>query len=94
MKDTVVAVIEAVKKCIMSLEEYNKIVMKENGASHYSEILESSYYYEGQFHEERIIHNHISYMEAYRKYVLENEKISEHRRIEANDFILDSIENI
>lgn len=92
MKDTVVAVIEAVKKCIMSLEEYNKIVMKENGASHYSEILESSYYYEGQFHEERIIHNHISYMEAYRKYVLENEKISEHRRIEANDFILDSIE--
>lgn len=31
-------------------------------------------------------------MEAYRKYVLENEKISEHRRIEANDFILDSIE--
>ena len=38
----------------MSLEEYNKIVMKENGASHYSEILESSYYYEGQFQKKEL----------------------------------------
>lgn len=92
MRETVLDVIEAVRKCTSNLESYNKIVMTEKRVNHYRDILESSYYYERQFHEERIIHNHISYLEAYRKFVWGSDKISLKRKIEVNDFILEAIE--
>lgn len=59
----------SVKQCCNTLEEYNWEVLKSRNQSHYEAIVESPYYYEAQFHEERVIHNHISYLEAYRNYL-------------------------
>jgi hypothetical protein len=60
----------AVEQCCGTLEEYNQNVLKSRNQSHYKAIIKSPYYYEAQFHEERVIHNHISYLEAYRNYLL------------------------
>lgn len=70
LKRIVRGVYGIVKKCINTLKVYNKCVMEIKDANHYDDILDSPYYYERQFHEERIIHNHISYLEAYRNFVL------------------------
>lgn len=59
----------SVEQCCGTLDKYNRKVLKSRNQSHYRSVVESPYYYEAQFHEERIIHNHISYLEAYRNYI-------------------------
>ena len=70
-KNIIEAVFSAVSKCCSALEKYNIKVIEKLGAKHYSEIVTSPYYYEGQFHEERIILNHIQYLNAYRRYMID-----------------------
>lgn len=90
MKKIVDDVYGAVEKCNGTLEKYNRKVLRIKGVKHYDNILGSPYYYERQFHEERIIHNQISYLEAYRTYLFEMQ-ITEERLKEANTFLLNMI---
>ena len=91
MKKIVSDVYEAVEKCTKTLEVYNRNVMKKKDVEHYEDVLDSPYYYEQQFHEERIIHSHISYLEAYRSWIFQL-NISETRLSEANKFLLSMIQ--
>ena len=91
MKKIVNDVYEAVKKCVGTLEIYNRKVMMTRGVRHYEDILDSSYYYERQFHEERIIHNQITYLEAYRNYIIHGAKVQS-RLTEINDYLLTMIQ--
>lgn len=61
--------------------------MEIKDANHYDDILDSPYYYERQFHEERIIHNHISYLEAYRNFVFDL-SLSDKILLDINEFLL------
>ncbi len=92
MKSVITDVYQAVKGCIAKLENLNRKVLRIRGATHYDDIIDTAYYYERQFHEERIIHNHISYLEAYRNFAFKM-RISEHRLKETNKFILDTIKD-
>lgn len=79
-----------VEKCCKTLNKYNQKVLKKLSKSHYNEISGTQYYYEKQFHEERIIHSHISYLESYRNFILKlglEDNVSK----EANDYIVDTI---
>lgn len=91
MKKIVCDVYEAVEKCNATLATYNRDVMRIKRANHYDDIPESPYYYEKQFHEERIIHNQISYLEAYRNFIFEM-IMTETRLAEANTFLLSMIQ--
>lgn len=64
------AVFSAVRECSIALESYNRAVLDKLGVKDYTKIISSSYYYESQFHEERIILNHVQYLNAYRSYML------------------------
>ena len=90
MQIIITDVFGAVRKCIAKLESYNRKVMRIRGEVHYDNIIDTDYYYERQFHEERIIHNHISYLEAYRNFIIKT-NISENKLLEANKFLLDRI---
>lgn len=70
MKRLLNDVYNSVERCCRTLEKYNQKVLQAQRKRHYTEILESPYYYEKKFHEERIVHNHVSYLEAYRSYIL------------------------
>lgn len=59
-----------VKKCCQELKKMNEMIMVENGFDTYEDILDSCYIKGHQFHEERIIHNHISYLDAFRIYLI------------------------
>ncbi len=61
-----------VKDCCNELHEVNKMLMDDLGYDKMEDILESQYVKYAQFHEERIIHNHITYLDAYRLYLLSN----------------------
>jgi len=87
MKKIVSDVYEAVEKCTVALEKYNRNVMTARNVAHYEDLLDSPYYYERQFHEERIIHNQISYLEAYRTYLF-TLNIEKNRLYEINRFLL------
>lgn len=87
LKRIVRGVYGIVKKCINTLKVYNKCVMEIKDANHYDDILDSPYYYERQFHEERIIHNHISYLEAYRNFVFDL-FLSDKILLDINEFLL------
>lgn len=91
MKKIISDVYESVEKCNMTLELYNRNVMEKKGVGHYEDVLDSPYYYEQQFHEERIIHSHISYLEAYRCRVFDLD-ITEERLAEANTYLLTMIQ--
>lgn len=91
MKKIVRDVYEAVEKCNGTLDIYNQYVMDIKGVNHYDNILNTPYYYEQQFHEERIIHNHISYLEAYRSYIFML-NMEEGILLEANNFLLSMIQ--
>lgn len=90
LSKTVSDIYEAVAKCCETLEDYNRVVLQVLKKGKYNDILESPYYFEKQFHEERIIHHHISYLEAYRRYLL---KVMAEgpTKIEANQFIISMI---
>lgn len=87
MKRLVSEVYEAVKSCCAKLQIYNERVLKEQKQHHYREVVNSYFYFEHQFHEERIIHNHISYLEAYRHYVL-NLQLDTQTKSCVNKFLL------
>lgn len=70
VKSIIATVFTAVQQCLATLEEYNKAVLVKLNKKRYSEIISTSYYYVGQFHEERIILNHIQYLNAYRRYMI------------------------
>lgn len=70
VKQIIPTVFSAVRECTTALEMYNKAVLDKLGVKVYSDIISSQYYYESQFHEERIILNHIQYLNAYRSYLL------------------------
>lgn len=91
MKKIVSDVYEAVENCNATLELYNRNVMEKKGVGYYEDVLDSPYYYEQQFHEERIIHSHISYLEAYRSWIFRL-SMSETRLAEANTFLLSMIQ--
>ncbi len=85
-------VFNGVSKCCNNLEIYNLKVIKTLDKKHYNDILGTSYYYEKQFHEERIIHNHISYLEAYRNYIINlNLEEQKDETEEVNEFIISII---
>ncbi len=65
MKD----VYESVKECCKNLKEFNAKILEITGYHSYRQISGTPYYINNQFHEERIIHQHISYLEAYRRCV-------------------------
>lgn len=90
VKSIISEVYNGVKNCCRTLEIYNTQVLEISNQQHYSKIVESPYYYEKQFHEERIIHNHISYLEAYRNYILK-ESQSPKLLTEFNSLIINSI---
>lgn len=89
VKSIISNVFEAVQKCIRALEQYNRSVMRLLNKDHYNDIRTSEYYYEGQFHEERIILNHIQYLNAYRTFLLHE---SGKNNIEVNEMIVSYIE--
>ena len=90
VKQIINDVYRAVKECCENLKEYNQKVLKERNQRHYREIVNSSYYYEQKFHEERIIHSHISYLEAYRHHILKS-SLETDKLIEINTFLLEII---
>lgn len=59
-----------VKNCCQELKKMNEMIMSENGFDTYEDMLDSCYIKGHQFHEERIIHNHISYLDAFRIYLI------------------------
>lgn len=83
-------VYNAVSDCCRNLERYNRLILNRQKKNKYYEIIESPYYYEAQFHEERIIHNHISYIEAFRHYVL-TKRIGYERKKEVNSYLISVI---
>lgn len=85
-------VFHSVEQCCSTLEEYNREVLKTRSQFHYDEVIESPYYYEAQFHEERVIHNHISYLEAYRNYLQRTNRESV-RMWKMNTFLIDTIKS-
>lgn len=90
VRRTVSDVYDAVSSCCNTLRQYNDRVLETMNKRHYREVLESPYYFEQQFHEERIIHNHISYLEAYRKYVHET-KLDDNVKSKINAYIISMI---
>lgn len=85
-------VYRGVKSCCNRVERYNMEVLQILGKTKYEEIVGTPYFYERQFHEERIIHSHISYLESYREYINEitnDFSISK----KANEYIISIIKN-
>lgn len=91
MKKLISDVYEAVEKCNTTLELYNRNIMEKKDVEKYEDVLDSPYYYKQKFHEERIIHGHISYLEAYRSWLFKL-NMAEERLVEANTFLLDVIQ--
>ncbi len=90
LKNIISDVYEAVEKCTTTLEQYNLNVIEKKEVERYEDVLDSPYYYEQQFHEERIIHSHISYLESYREWLFYLD-ITDERLTEANSFLLNMI---
>lgn len=60
-----------VKACCTELKLVNSKIMESSGFSNYSDIITNGIFVKDKkFHEERIIHNHISYLDAYRLYLI------------------------
>lgn len=86
-------VYEAVKLCCNNLKKYNDKILNFYGVELYSEIIDKPFIYDGMFHEERIIHNHISYIESYRWYLINNIFIKDHEIVAVNKKIISRIED-
>lgn len=86
-------VYEAVKLCCSNLKKYNEKILNFYGVKLYSEIIDKPFIYDGMFHEERIIHNHISYIESYRWYLINNIFTKKDDIIAVNNKIISRIED-
>ena len=69
-KTVIDSVFNAVSKCWDALEIYNRRVISKLQLNNYSSVVATSYYYESEFHEERIVYNHVQYLNAYRRYMI------------------------
>lgn len=67
----IVDVFNAFNNCCNKLRRFNKLVFR-NGIYDSSEL--PQYFHNNLFHEERIIHNHISYIDAFRRYIINEEQ--------------------
>ena len=86
-------VFSMVLECTNNLEKYNLAIMKiDDGATKYSHIVGSPYYFQSQFHEERIIHTHITYLEAYRQFIGEISPKPK-KYMEVNEYLLEVMSN-
>lgn len=63
-------VYENVKKCCNELKRMESALLDSLGYEEHSRLLNSEYVRDNKFHEERIIHSHISYLDAYRLYLI------------------------
>lgn len=57
------------KQCCKNQKEFNQRVRDITGYTSYTQLLNTQYYFENKYHEERVIHQHISYLESFRKCV-------------------------
>lgn len=64
-------VIEYVQRCCAELHQVNLEIIKNTNLSRYTDLIYTQYVIDGQFHEERIIHNHITYLDAFRLYLIQ-----------------------
>lgn len=63
-------VIESVSACCKELHSVNNELMQELGFDELEELLDTHYVKDKKFHEERIIHNHITYLDSFRLYLI------------------------
>ncbi len=63
-------VFDKVSECCKALRDFNRLLLNNIGGNDYNDLLQSEYVIDEKFHEERIIHNHISYLDAYRLYLI------------------------
>ena len=92
VKDIIDKVFRAVKECCRELAKYNRKVLKIEKKGHYSRIISSQYNYTGVFHEERLVHNHISYLNAYRNYIIaKSDANTNSELVEINDYLISYI---
>lgn len=61
---------ENVKQCCLELKSANFALIQNLGFTELEDLLDSLYVKDRQFHEERIIHNHITYLDAFRIYLI------------------------
>lgn len=61
---------ENVNQCCIELSSANLALMENLGFTELDDLLDSLYVKDRQFHEERIIHNHITYLDAFRIYLI------------------------
>lgn len=59
-----------VKQCCTELQEVNSLLTKHLGYEKSEDLLDTHYVKYNRFHEERIIHNHITYLDAFRLYLI------------------------
>lgn len=60
----------SVKRCCDEMGKLDKTLLDTLGYAEHIELLNSDYVTDHKFHEERIIHNHISYLDAFRLYLI------------------------
>lgn len=63
-------VYDKVALCCQELYSFNQELLKKIGGKSYHDLIMSEYVKDGKLHEERIIHNHISYLDAFRLYLI------------------------
>lgn len=63
-------VIENVANCCVELKKVNLELMKHLGYNDQEDLLDTQYVKNNSFHEERIIHNHITYLDAFRQFLI------------------------
>lgn len=83
-------VLEYVKKCCLELHQVNMELIKNGCLNQYDDLLYTQYVIDGQFHEERIIHNHITYLDAFRLYLIQGMLNDDIRKV--NEKIIGFIE--
>jgi len=66
-------VFNAVSECTIALKEYDAKVKSLFPRTDQGTILNSSYYYNQQYHTERICFSHIQYLNAYRRYMMDTQ---------------------
>lgn len=63
-------VLDNVINCCEELKKVNNNILEYLGYTEYEELLDSYYVKDRSFHEERIIHNHITYLDSFRLFLI------------------------
>ena len=83
-------VLSSVKNCCNELKLLNNNLLDHLGYDSYTDIINDQIYVKSKkFHEERIIHNHISYLDAYRLYLINGPL--KNKVVEINCIVIDFI---